>query len=208
MSTEHGQKKALHGSILQIDVHKVPQWAGDKVARPHTVRAIRRVPTPADSIVKSPEPQARKAKRLEDDHRQRPKLPLKFNGEEVRVAAALAQLRTIRFVAYNKERLESLMELAHGRPENATEAVLKSAKTFDLLADDGKSLKDEYRAVLLSAIQNTPEGPVLLTNPFILKTEADRLLVEREQRKCDRIYRKIRNLPDDYEIDEQDFRSP
>jgi len=152
---------------------------------------------------------SRKRKRLAEERKQRPKLKLKHNGEEMDVASALACLRDIRFVGDSKDRLEALVELAHGHPEKMTEEIRKSAKAFGLLNADRSSLRNEYRAVLLSAVEDTPDGPMLLNNPFALKSEGDKLVAEREQRLNDRRWRKIRGLPldDDIPIDDQEFRS-
>ena len=148
-------------------------------------------------------------KRLEEGHKKRPMLPLKHSGKETDVAAALVCLRHIRFVAKSKERLEALVELAHGHPEKMTVDMMNSAKTFGLIAADAVSLLEEYRVVLLSAVEHTPDGPMLLNNPFILNTESDKLMAERQQRRNDRRWRKIRDLPlnDDIPIDDQEFRS-
>jgi len=159
-----------------------------------------------------PEAGVRKKKLVQDEpRRKRPILPLKHNREEIDVATALAELRDIRFAGDTKQRLQELVELANGHSERVSPAVMKRARIFGLLADDRVSLTDVARLVLLSAVEDTREGPVLLTNPFILNSEGDKLVAEREQRRCDRNWRKIRGLPlkdDPKRIDEQEFRSP
>src|ERR1700682_1774770 len=90
----------------------------------------------------------------DEPSRKRAKLPLKHNDKEFDVAAGLVYLRHLRFVGDTKQSLQELVNLAHGNSEKVSAAILDSARVSSLLAEDGVSLKEEYRDVLLSALAN------------------------------------------------------
>ncbi len=138
----------------------------------------------------------------------RDELKLKYTGAYHDARAALARLRDLRLFSEGKpEFLEALVEIANERLEGVDTSLLEEAKQCHLLAADGRTLRQDYRDVLLSAVEQSAEGTLLLNNPFVLESAGEKLVAERAQRRNDRTWKRLRGLSEDCVIDEQEFRS-
>jgi hypothetical protein len=81
-------------------------------------------------------------------------------------------------------RFQSLLALAQGRPGDVVADDLEYFKEAGFVTPAGV-LSSDVQSVLLSAYQETPEGPVLV-NPVRLETPADRAAVEHAQQLLNR----------------------
>lgn len=101
--------------------------------------------------------------------------PLK-NGADIEIGIGQAYLRTLEGMLTNQPELfDSCRMIAQGQGENVPEAHRRSLRKSLVLRPDG-TLLPGFADILLSAYQETPEGPVL-ANPFRLDSQeqADRM---------------------------------
>jgi hypothetical protein len=107
--------------------------------------------------------------------------PLKLllkNGKLVNVEDALIELEGLRETQESfPGEFQAMVALAQGRPQEAHPRHLKSLRRYGLIGRDG-ALWPLTADVLLSSLEMSPEGPVLV-NPFKLSSQAEKLLAER-----------------------------
>lgn len=118
-------------------------------------------------------------------------LPLK-NGGHVEASLGQALLRMLEgLLERHPDDFHALLAIIEGRTEEAPSARVEALKEAMLLRPDG-SVIPGLRDVLLSAYQQTQEGPVLV-NPFQLESnDQARALEQAEEEGYLRLAREIR----------------
>lgn len=128
--------------------------------------------------------------RLEDEVEDK-LFPLK-NGGQIGGNHGQGVLENLRDLLEDDPQLfQALLAIVQGRPQDATpEAVSQLRSDLFLRADNG-AIRPDIRDVLLSAYNETAEGPVLV-NPFVLTSSEQPVELERMNKEAnDRLLREI-----------------
>ncbi len=126
---------------------------------------------------------------LEEQERNR--LTLK-NGAEVDAARAIASLRSLERLLRVEPRLfHALVTIVQGRRNEVTPDVIAELQDAAFLRAGTGDVCADIPDVLLSAYQETREGPVLV-NPFKFRSDADARIVESiDEARFNRLIRAI-----------------
>src|SRR5580704_17015667 len=102
------------------------------------------------------------------------------NGGQVEGSSGIGTLRALEsLLVQSPDLFNALLAIVQGRAQDATpEAITELRKATFIGARTGAVIP-EIRDVLLSAYQETPEGPVLV-NPYRFESEAEAREVERD----------------------------
>jgi hypothetical protein len=119
------------------------------------------------------------------------------NGKQMRGGEAIAALRGLQALLEQRPYLfRALLAIVQGRAEEAASEDIALLKDGCWLRADNGVLRDTIRDVLLSAYQETPEGPVL-TNPFRFRDQGEANQIERiEEAHFNRLIRELRKRDD------------
>jgi hypothetical protein len=122
-------------------------------------------------------------------------LPLKKGpgkGKEVDVRMALRDIVHFEWLQEPKRlpHFRALLALAHGRKEEVSQESWDYLKSLDFLTDDGSAIFEPIRDVLLASEEITPDGDVVLCNPFQLD-QAGKETADWVEAEIDRTIRKV-----------------
>jgi hypothetical protein len=153
-------------------------------------KSLRRYPPAAKALPQSREQKAARSsgsgKGLAKKDREKPKLRLK-NGAMADVRLAMYVLEELRVkIDQSPEAFQALLALAHGHPDQADPYQVDGLKRRGWVGKDGH-VRQDVADVLLSSLEMTPEGPVLV-NPFKLQNKREQRIADKAQEDGDRFW--------------------